>query len=71
MKPVSRDIIVDLLPLYIAGEVSPATRQAVDEFLATDHPRVRQFLERKPDPAPRGTVDGFAAAFLRRIHYEH
>jgi len=42
-----------------------------DEFLATDHPRVRQFLERKPDPAPRGTVDGFAAAFLRRIHYEH
>ncbi len=36
MKPVSRDIIVDLLPLYIAGEVSPATRQAVDEFLATD-----------------------------------
>ena len=42
-----------------------------EEFLATDHPRVRQFLERKPDPAPRETVDGFAAAFLRRIHYEH
>jgi phospholipid/cholesterol/gamma-HCH transport system ATP-binding protein len=40
-------------------------------FLATDHPRVRQFLERKPDPAPRETADGFAAAFLRRIHYEH
>ena len=42
-----------------------------EEFLATDHPRVRQFLERKPDPAPRETVDGFAASFLRRIHYEH
>jgi phospholipid/cholesterol/gamma-HCH transport system ATP-binding protein len=42
-----------------------------EEFLATDHPRVRQFLERKPDPAPREAVDGFAAAFLRRIHYEH
>jgi phospholipid/cholesterol/gamma-HCH transport system ATP-binding protein len=42
-----------------------------EEFLATDHPRVRQFLERKPDPAPRGRADGFAAAFLRRIHHEH
>jgi phospholipid/cholesterol/gamma-HCH transport system ATP-binding protein len=42
-----------------------------EEFLATGHPRVRQFLQRKPDPAPRETVDGFAAAFLRRIHYEH
>jgi phospholipid/cholesterol/gamma-HCH transport system ATP-binding protein len=42
-----------------------------EEFLATDHPRVRQFLERKPDAAPREAVDGFAAAFLRRIHHEH
>jgi phospholipid/cholesterol/gamma-HCH transport system ATP-binding protein len=42
-----------------------------EEFLATDHPRVRQFLERKPDRPPRETADGFAAAFLRRIHHEH
>jgi phospholipid/cholesterol/gamma-HCH transport system ATP-binding protein len=43
-----------------------------DEFVATDHPRVRQFLERTPDPVSRETADGFAAAFLRRIdHHEH
>ena len=36
MTQISRDIIVDLLPLYIAGEVSPATRHAVDEYLGTD-----------------------------------
>jgi phospholipid/cholesterol/gamma-HCH transport system ATP-binding protein len=42
-----------------------------EEFLATDNPRARQFLERKPDPALRESADGFAAAFLRRIHYEH
>lgn len=36
MTEITRDIIVDLIPLYIAGEVSPATRQAVDEYLATD-----------------------------------
>ena len=36
MTQITRDIIVDLIPLYIAGEVSPATRQAVEEYLATD-----------------------------------
>jgi phospholipid/cholesterol/gamma-HCH transport system ATP-binding protein len=41
-----------------------------DEFLATEHPRARQFLERRPDPAPREAADGFASAFLRRIHHE-
>jgi len=54
--------------LHDGGLIAVGTR---DEFLATDHPRVRQFLERKPDPLPRDTADGFAAAFLRRIHHEH
>jgi phospholipid/cholesterol/gamma-HCH transport system ATP-binding protein len=54
--------------LHDGGLIAVGTRE---EFLATDHPRVRQFLERKPDPPPRDTADGFAAAFLRRIHHEH
>lgn len=33
---VSRDVIIDLLPLYLAGEVSEDSRQLVEHFLATD-----------------------------------
>jgi hypothetical protein len=33
---VTRDIIDDLLPLYIAGEASPGTTQLVTEYLARD-----------------------------------
>ena len=57
--------IGDRIALLHEGQlVAAGTRE---EFLATDHPRVRQFLERKADPVPRDTADGFAAAFLRRI----
>ena len=53
--------------LHDGGLVTVGTRE---EFLGTQHPRARQFLERRPDPAPREAADGFAAAFLRRIHHE-
>jgi len=33
---ISRSVILDLLPLYIADEASPETRALVDEFLDTD-----------------------------------
>lgn len=33
---VSRDVILDLLPVYLAGEASPATRQLVEEYLQQD-----------------------------------
>ena len=33
---VTRDVILDLLPLYMAGEASPATRALVDAYLKTD-----------------------------------
>ena len=45
--------------LHEGGLIAGGTRE---EFLETDHPRARQFLERIPDPAPRETADGFAAA---------
>jgi hypothetical protein len=33
---ITRDVILDLLPLYFAGQVSADTRTLVDEFLKTD-----------------------------------
>ena len=33
---ITRDVILDLLPLYIANELSEDTRSLVDEYLETD-----------------------------------
>jgi predicted anti-sigma-YlaC factor YlaD len=40
---VSREVIADLLPLYAAGEASPATRALVEEYLSQDEEMRRQF----------------------------
>jgi len=33
---VTREVILDLLPLYLAGEASPATRVLVEEYMTGD-----------------------------------
>jgi anti-sigma factor RsiW len=33
---VTRDVVKDLLPVYLAGEASADTRRVVEDFLATD-----------------------------------
>ena len=33
---IPRSVILDLLPLYLAGEVSQETREFVDQYLQTD-----------------------------------
>jgi hypothetical protein len=33
---VTREVILDLLPLYLAGEASPATRALVEEYMNQD-----------------------------------
>lgn len=33
---ITRDVILDLLPLYLAGEVSADTRTLVEKYLETD-----------------------------------
>ena len=33
---VTREIILDLLPLYLSGEASPATRSLVEEYMKQD-----------------------------------
>ncbi len=40
---VTREVIADLLPLYAAGEASPATRALVEEYLSQDEEMRRQF----------------------------
>ena len=70
---VTRDVILDVWPLYEAGEVSADTRALVDGFLSTD-PEFGRILRRaeaaagrilsrgtSPGPAPgsaRGTTPG-------------
>lgn len=42
---ITRDVILDLLPLYLADEVSADTRTLVEEYLETD-PELASTLER-------------------------
>jgi hypothetical protein len=43
MEIITRNIILDLLPLYLANEVSADTRAFVDKFLETD-PRLAKVV---------------------------
>jgi hypothetical protein len=42
---VTRDVILDLLPLYMADEVSADTRALVEEYLESD-PSLQEVVER-------------------------
>jgi len=42
---ISRNVILDLLPLYIADEASPETRALVEEYLDTD-PELAKIADR-------------------------
>ncbi len=46
---VTRDVVMDLLPLYVAGEVSADTRTLVEEFLDQDPVLRRQADEARAD----------------------
>jgi hypothetical protein len=46
---VTREVILDLMPLYLAGEGSPATRSLVEEYLRQDPELRAQIAERLPD----------------------
>lgn len=36
MSEITREVILDLLPLYLAGEVNPKTSTIIKEYLASD-----------------------------------
>lgn len=53
---VTREMVVDLLPLYESGEASADTRAAVEEFLRRDPSLARLTKRPEPEmPAPRAT----------------
>ena len=50
---VTRDVVTDLLPLYLSGDASDDTRRLVDDFMTTDP----EFAEARPSPFCRGDGD--------------
>ncbi len=51
MMKINRDVIFDLLPLYVSGEASPATMALVEEYASQDM-EVLQELRRLKDSDP-------------------
>ena len=52
---VNREVILDLLPVYLAGEASPATRALIEEFLAQD-PELAQHVRSQQGDDPLKTT---------------
>jgi hypothetical protein len=48
---ITRDVIVDLLPVYASGEASADTRKLVDEYLLSDPALAREAAELSRPPA--------------------
>ena len=46
---IAREVILDLLPLYLSGEASPATRALIEEYLATDPELARRIRSQLAD----------------------
>ena len=71
MKTITRDVVKDLLTVYLAGEASADTRALVEEWLRDD-PELRRELEaaRREDlplvAAPQPSVETRAVAKTRR-----
>ncbi|MGB2964848.1 MAG: hypothetical protein WBB69_12770 [Anaerolineales bacterium] len=47
MMEIPRNVILDLLPIYLANEVSPETRDLVEKYLETDQELARQARKQK------------------------
>jgi predicted anti-sigma-YlaC factor YlaD len=43
---VTREVILDLLPVYLSGEASPATSSLVEEYMKQDKDLAQQIRER-------------------------
>lgn len=63
MTDITREVISDLWPLYVSGDVSPATRQLVEEFLVGDPEFAQGLRDAAGDP-----LAGFAAPALPPDH---
>ena len=52
MSPLPRSVVLDLVPLYLAGEVSEETRVLIDDYLATDAKLSAYVRAHEADPGP-------------------
>ena len=70
---VTQDVIVDLLPVYLSGEASPATRSLVEEYMKQDaelSQRVRlQWADSFAKFAPSAPPPELELRSLRRAHH--
>jgi phospholipid/cholesterol/gamma-HCH transport system ATP-binding protein len=55
--------IADRLAMLYQGHLIAADSK--DKFAHNEHPRIRQFLDRRPDAAPGVAADEFIASYLR------
>jgi len=53
---VTREVVADLLPLYVSGEASPATRALVEAWLRDDPELAREAQALAATPAPVGAT---------------
>lgn len=51
---VTQEVILDLLPLYLAGEASPATRALVEEYMRQDPAFAERVRLQSTDPFAQG-----------------
>ena len=64
---ITRDIVIDLLPLYESGEASPDTRAAVEEFLRHDPSLKTMSMEAvAAPPAPADNAERTAVERTRQ-----
>jgi anti-sigma factor RsiW len=65
---ISRDTIIDLLPLYLSGEASPPTQALVREALARDPELAR--LAREQESASGATTTAAQALDLEALSFQ-
>ena len=63
---VTREVIMDLMPLYLAGEGSPATRSLVEEYLRQDPGLRAQMSAGLTDVPPAALPPDLELRSLRR-----
>ncbi len=53
---ITRDVITDLLPVYLAGEASPDTRALIEEFLA-ENPDFAKLVAEQEKPLTSNSIN--------------